>query len=143
MSTHWLAMRISEEQDRRQREALVQERLPAALVELRGHLETCVAAYRKAFGDAAAELKVEPSSITVTARESIDGQWRTSAEIVVEIDAGIPGFRIGSAAGEPFGIEVGMLPGQKLFYRRENQYLGIDDVTRHILDRALFPKLLE
>jgi len=42
-------------------------------------------------------------------------------------------------------FEVGLLPNGRLSYRdREaDQYLNIEDVTRRMLDRVLFPKLKE
>jgi hypothetical protein len=40
-------------------------------------------------------------------------------------------------------IEVGLLPGDKLFYRDQDQFVTMEELTRRILDRALFPKLGE
>jgi hypothetical protein len=52
----------------------------------------------------------------------------------------LPGFQI-AGCGEPFTIEIGMLPGRKLFYKADGQFLTNEDVTKRILDRAMFPKL--
>jgi len=38
-------------------------------------------------------------------------------------------------------IEVGLLPGDKLFYRDQDEFITGEELTRRILDRALFPKL--
>ena len=42
-------------------------------------------------------------------------------------------------------IEVGVLPSDNLFYRDREQdlYLTLEDLTKRILDRVLFPKLTE
>ena len=53
-----------------------------------------------------------------------------------------PGFRI--ERGEySMAVEVGVLPSNKLFYRdrEQDKYLTMDEFTRRILDRVLFPKL--
>jgi hypothetical protein len=40
-------------------------------------------------------------------------------------------------------IEVGLLPGDKLFFRDHDEFLTMEELTRRILDRAFFPKLGE
>ena len=42
-------------------------------------------------------------------------------------------------------MQIGVLPGDRLFYldTSADQYLSMDDLTRRILDRVLFPKLRE
>jgi len=44
---------------------------------------------------------------------------------------------------EPVLIEIGLLPGDRLSFRLDEQYLTPEDLSRKILDRALFPKLSE
>ena len=48
-------------------------------------------------------------------------------------------------AGRPLTIEVGMLPGDKLYFRdmELDQYVTAEELTRRILDRGMFPKLPE
>jgi hypothetical protein len=60
----------------------------------------------------------------------------------VTVAPALPGFRI-ERGGEPLEIVVGILPGDKLFYRDGDQYLTMEELTRRILDKALFPKLGE
>jgi hypothetical protein len=43
----------------------------------------------------------------------------------------------------PLEIVVGLLPGDMLFYRDGDKYLTMEELTRRILDQALFPKLAE
>jgi len=40
---------------------------------------------------------------------------------------------------------VGLLPSDKLFYRdrAQDKYIAMDELTRRVLDRALFPALPE
>ena len=45
--------------------------------------------------------------------------------------------------GEPLEIVVGILPDQNLYYRDADKYLTMEELTRRILDKALFPKLGE
>jgi len=141
---HWLQLRITEERERREREAMVLDRLPRAVEELRTSLLICVDAYNTAFGLGAIELESEPLRMRILVRESVDGRWREQSHIEIMIVPAIPGFQI-DRAGSPLLIEVGMLPGDKLFYRdrEKDQYLTMEDVTRIILDRAFFPKLGE
>ncbi|MGD0501065.1 MAG: hypothetical protein ABSC23_21855 [Bryobacteraceae bacterium] len=140
MTFQWLDMRITEEQERRQRETLVRERLPSALEEWYGELSACVDVYRSAFGPESAEIRLEHPRITVTIREERDGQWQPRTEVAITTAPKLPGFQI-DGCEDPFTIEIGMLPGHRLFYKSEGQFLTNEDVTRRILDRALFPKL--
>lgn len=144
MSFQWLKMRISEEQDRRLREAQVRERLPRALDELHRALTDCIESYTQAFGAETAELQLEGRRISIVVREQLDGEWRQQAKVEIAAVDAIPGFQI-ACGGEPVVIEVGMLPGDKLFYRDrdQDQYVSLDEVTHRALDRALFPKLRE
>jgi len=42
-------------------------------------------------------------------------------------------------------VEVGLLSSDKLYYHDcpQDQYLTLEDLTKRVLDRALFPKLRE
>jgi hypothetical protein len=140
MSFQWLEMRIAEEKDRREREALVQERLPRALDELCVDLQQCVEAYRAAFGTESAEIGMRGAGIQVTVRNRRTGQWQQSAQVLIESVHALPGFRIENG-GEPIEIVVGTLPGDKLLYKYQERYLTIEQVTRLILDPAFFPNL--
>ena len=85
---------------------------------------------------------MQASKIRVNIREEQDGKWQQHAKIEMSIIASLPGFRI-ERGGEPLMIEVGLLPGDKLFYRDKDEFLTMDELTRRTLDRALFPKLGE
>jgi hypothetical protein len=135
-------MRITEEQERREREARIQQRLPLALAELGRELSDCLDAYRSAFGEQSAELSTAADRLTVIVREQRDAAWNDLSRVEVTQDLALPGFRV-LGTPEPFSVEVGVLPGEKLFYRRGDQYLNLEDVTRMILDRALFPRLID
>ena len=142
MTFQWLNMRISEEQDRRRREAQIRERLPRALDELHGALAECIRCYTEAFGTEAAELQLDRGGISVVVREELDGQWQESARVEIKVVDSVPGFQM-ECGGNSQAIEVGILPGDKLFYRdrEKDQYVSMDEVTHRALDRALFPKL--
>ncbi|MBZ5582965.1 MAG: hypothetical protein LAQ30_12340 [Acidobacteriia bacterium] len=142
MSFPWLDMRIDEERDRRRRERETLERLPRALEELHKALTECVQVYARAFGPKSADIQLRDGNIHVTVREELDGEWRARAQVAVAPLAALPGFHV-ERGGEVFQIEIGMLTGEKLFYKCENQYLTPEQVTRRILDRALFPRLAE
>jgi len=142
MGFQWLGMRIQEEQERRQREAQILERLPRALEETHRHLAECVEAYAGAFGPESADIHLQASKIRITVRDEQDGKWQQRAKIEVSIIASLPGFRI-ERGGEPLMIEVGLLPGDKLFYRDQDEFLTMEELTRRTLDRAFFPKLGE
>jgi len=140
MSFQWLDMRIAEEKERREREALVRERLPRALDELYGDLQRCVEAYREAFGSESAEICLHGAGIRVTVRDERTGQWQQCAQVQIRTVPALPGFWIENG-GEPVPIEVGTLPGDKLLFKYREQYLTVEQVTRLILDPAFFPGL--
>jgi hypothetical protein len=142
MSFQWLQMRIQEEQERRQREAQILERLPRALEEVHGHLAACVGTYTDAFGPEAADIQLQAVKIRIAVREEQDGKWQQRATVEISIVPELPGLRI-ERGGEPLMIEVGMLAGDKLFYRDQEQFLTMEQMTRRILDCAFFPKLGE
>ena len=142
MSLEWLHLRISEEKDRREREARILERLPRALEEVHASLSACVEAYAQAFGPEVAQIQVEESRIVVTVREQRQGSWEQISRVEISIAPKLPGFQV-EGAGEPLLVEVGILPGDRLFYKLGEKYLSLEDVTRRALDRALFPKLVE
>jgi hypothetical protein len=77
-------------------------------------------------------------------REEKDGQWQPRGKVEITAIPTLPGFQIERGSG-PLVIEVGMLPGDRIFYRDQelDQYLTMEELTRRILDRALFPKLRE
>jgi hypothetical protein len=137
-------MRITEESDRRQREADIQQRMPAALEEVHDALKACVDTYRAAFGDEAASLNMLPTSIMVEVRDQKDGRWQPAGHVELVAKVAIPGFEVDRGNGaDPLIIEVGLLPGNKLFYRdrEKDQYVTMDELTKRLLDRALFPNL--
>jgi len=142
MGFQWLGMRIQEEQDRRQREAQILERLPRALEETYRQLASCVEAYAGAFGPESADILLQGSKIRITIRDEQDGKWQQRTKIEMSIVSSLPGFRI-DRGGEPLMIEVGLLPGDKMFYRDKDEFLTVEELTRRILDRAFFPKLGE
>src|SRR5579883_3146210 len=146
MSFQWLQMRISEEKDRREREAGILQRLPRALDEVHEALQDCVEAYREAFGEESADLVKLPGKLRVTVRTERNGEWQQTGRLEISTDTAVPGFQIDKGAGgDPYIIEVGMLPGDKLYYRdrAKDQYVTMEELTRRVMDRALFPNLNE
>jgi hypothetical protein len=142
MNLQWLQMRIGEEQERRQREDSIRKRMPSALEELHESLAECLESYKEAFGQRAASIHFVTGRVRIEIRDEVEGRWVARAEIVIANDLTIPGFRI-ERGGEPYLVEVGVLAGDKLFYRDGDEYITIEELTRRILDRALFPKLVE
>jgi hypothetical protein len=142
MSFQWLQMRISEEQERRQREAQILERLPRVLDEVYRALSVCVENYAQAFGPEAIELHFQSQKIRVTVREEQDGKWEKVAKVEIGLVTKLPGIHIDSN-GDPLDIEVGLLPAGKVSYKDGEQFLTMEELTRRILDRAMFPKLGE
>jgi hypothetical protein len=144
MGFQWLSMRIQEEKERRELRARHLARLPAALQELHDQLEECVNAYTDNFGRSSASILLMPNLIRVTAREQEDGVWKPGESVEVSAVPELPGFRIvrGDLILE---IEVGLLPSDKLFFRDHaaDKYINMDELTRRILDRVLFPGLRE
>jgi hypothetical protein len=145
MSFQWLQMRISEERERQEREAVIIERLPRAVQELYSQLQVCIDAYTQAFGQQSADVSIAGSRVRVVVREEQDGRWQPRGRTEITGVPSLPGFSIERQNAEPLLIEVGMLPGDKIFYRdRElDQYLTMEELTRRILDRLFFPKLKE
>jgi len=144
MAFQWLTMRIQEEKERRELRAKHLARLPGALQELHDHLSECVSAYTDNFGSASADIVMMPNLIRVTAREQVDGAWRPGPKVEVSAVPELPGFRI--VRGDlTLEIEVGLLPSDKLFFRdhEADKYINMDELTRRILDRVLFPALRE
>src|SRR5579862_501243 len=117
MAFQWLQMRISEEVDRRKREAGILERLPRALDEFHDALKTCVEGYQDAFGAETSDLQKSAGRIRVTMRDGQSGKVQPSACVDITTVTSIPGFEIDRGGGEPLIIEVGVLPGDKLCYR--------------------------
>ena len=137
-------MRISEENDRRNREKLTLERLPRALDEVYAEIQECMKEYRRAFGDQSVESQKAAGRVRVTVRAEVNGRWQQAGRVDIDTDGTIPGFQVDRGTGaEPLTIEVGLLPGEKLYFRdrAKDQYINMDEVTRRILDRAFFPKL--
>ena len=144
MAFQWLQMRLQEEKERRERHARNLERLPGALQDLHGHLAECIQDYTASFGSNAAEIVLLPGRIEVTVREEHDGKWQALCKVEVIRVPEMPAFRV--ERGEySMAVEVGLLPSDKLFYRdrEQDKYLTMEEFTRRILDRALFPALKE
>ena len=144
MAFQWLSMRIQEERERRELRAKHLARLPAALQELHDQLAECVTAYTDNFGASSADIVMMPNLIRVTAREQVDGGRQPAAKVEVSAVPELPGFRI-VRGDHTLEIEVGLLPSDKLFYRdhEADKYINMDELTRRILDRVLFPALRE
>jgi hypothetical protein len=128
-------MRIGEEKDRRDREAEVLARLPRAFDELEGSLAECVNAFAAQFGSESARLHRDGLKLSATG---------AGGNVEVNPLPELPGIEIRrkESARE---IKVGILPGDRVFYLDvlADQYLSMDELTRLILDRVLFPKLQE
>ena len=131
MSFQWLQMRITEEKERAEREINILNRLPSALDELRTALADCVETYNQAFGEGRAKLETVGGAVHIMADE---------AQVNISLDPPLPGFRVDQGA-ERLAIEVGILPGGNLYFREADKYITLEEMTRRILDRALFPKL--
>jgi len=115
------------------------------LEELHGALTGCIESFTSTFGAEAAEMTLQTSKVLVSVREQQDGKWEQSAKVVVSAIPSVPGFQIERGGDPPVVIEVGMLPGDKVFYRdrEQDKYVSMEELTRRVLDRALFPKLGE
>ena len=144
MAFQWLTMRIQEEKERRELRAKHLARLPGALQELHDQLAECVTAYTNNFGSGSAAIVLMPNLIRVTVRQQLDGGSEPGPKVEVSAVPEMPGFRIvrDDLTQE---IEVGLLPSDKLFYRDHvaDKYINMDELTRRILDRVLFPGLRE
>ena len=143
MSPQWLEMRIQEEQERRRKEAKLQELLPQAMEELHGQLAACIARYREAFGPESADISNLVSKLRVTVREEQGGKWQPRGKVDIGLVSLPPSFKIEKGEEEPVMIQLGLLSGERFSYRLADQYLTPEDMSRHILDRLLFPKLGE
>ncbi len=143
MNFQWLEMRIQEEKDRRQREERTLARLPDALAELYTELKGCVQRYTDAFGAEAAGIELLDAKMRITVAELEEGKWQVRGSVEISTIPTLPGFAIERAGQEPVEIVIGLLPGDKLFYREQDEYITMEDVTKRILDRTLFPKLRE
>ena len=135
-------MRITEEQDRRDREAQILARLPRVLDEVRESVALCVENYKESFGSESIELLHQGLKICVTVREEMEGRWEKSGKVEITVVTKLPGLHI-DRNGDPLEIEVGLLPGEKTFYKDVEEFLNMEELTRRILDRTLFPKLGE
>src|SRR5512140_2617362 len=144
MAFQWLTMRIQEERERRELKAKHLARLPGALQDLHNQLAECIVAYTETFGSGSAYIQQLPNLIRVTAREQVDGNWTPAAQVEISTVPELPGFRI-VRGDQTLEIEVGLLPSDKLFYRdhEADKYINMDELTRRILDRVLFPALRE
>lgn len=142
MSFSWLEMRITEEQDRRRKEAEILERLPLVLEEVNTALAPCVASYAAAFGEESIEIVFLAYKIKITLREERDGKWQKSGLVEITTMPTLPGIHI-DRNGDPLDIEVGILPGNNSFFKDAEEFLTMEELTRRILDKALFPKLGE
>ena len=85
-----------------------------------------------------------PNRIKVTVREMRDGKWQEPLQGRGGLRPEMPGFRV-ERGDHSLAVEFGLLPSDKLFYRdrEQDKYLTMDEFTRRILDRALFPALRE
>jgi hypothetical protein len=142
MTFQWLQLRISEERDRRTREQRINERLPDALLELYEAVRSCIESYNAEFGSQASEAELVSGKVLVVSREPRDGKWQQCGKVEVTTVMDLPGFQV-DRGGEPYLVEISVLPTGKLAYRdREaDQYLTLDELSRQVLDRVLFPKL--
>lgn len=143
MAFQWLQMRIDEEQERRQREEKTLEMLPGALQDLNAQLGECIESFRAAFGAESVDIQFYAGKIRIKVNEQRNGKWEPATSVDVSAVPSLPGFKVERREGDPLLIDIGLLPGNKLFYRYADQFLSMEEVTRRILDRALFPKLKE
>jgi hypothetical protein len=70
----------------------------------------------------------------------ITGEKDRAGACKICLDPPLPGF-LADQGSERLAIEVGILPGGNLFFREADKYITLEETTRRILDRALFPKL--
>ena len=140
MSFQWLQMRITEENERRQREADILERLPAVMDEVHAAIALCVETYAAAFGKESIELNYFLHKVRVTIREFKEGKWEKAAKVEIATATKPPSLHI-DRNGDVLDIGVGLLPGAKVFYKDGESFLTMEELTRRILDRSLFPKL--
>jgi hypothetical protein len=143
MSPQWLELRIQEEQDRRRKEAKTQELLPQAMEELHQQLSACLVRYKEAFGDESAEISNLVSKLRITIRDEQGGKWQQREKIDISLVSLPPAFKIQRGEAEPVLIELGLLSSDRFSYRFNDKYLTDEELSRTILDRSLFPKLME
>jgi hypothetical protein len=105
-------------------------------------LLVCVENYGEAFGPEAIEMHFQSQKIRITVREEQDAKWEKAAKVEITTFHKLPGLHI-DRNGDVLDIEVGLLPGDKTFYKDGEQFLTMEELTRRILDRAMFPKLGE
>ena len=142
MPFQWLEMRIVEENERRQREAQVLDRLPRVMDEVHQAIAECVAAYAESFGAESIDLSYFLHKIRLTLREQKEGKWEKRAKIEVSTITKPIGLHI-DRNGDVLDIELGVLPGDTMYYKDGEKFLTMEELTRRILDRTLFPKLGE
>jgi hypothetical protein len=140
MPFQWLQMRISEENDRRKKEEETLERLPRVMDEVHAAVAECVADYAEAFGKESIELSYFLHKVRVTVRDKKEGKWEKVAKVEISTITKPPSLHI-DRNGDVIDIEVGVLPGDKIFYKDGESFLTAEELTRRILDRSLFPKL--
>ena len=143
MSPQWLEMRIQEEQDRRHKETKTQELLPQAMEELHQQLAACIARYKEAFGPESAEITNLVSKLRVTVRDEQGGKWQPRSKVDITLVSNPPSFKVEAGEAEPLIIALGILSGERFSFKLGDQFLTPEDVSRHILDKVLFPKLGE
>jgi hypothetical protein len=136
MPFQWLTLRIGEEQDRRTREAEILGRLPGAVDELHAELSACLREFTTTFGSDSARIERSATTVTVTS-------GAVSVDIVT--DSELPGVHVLREGASSLAVRIGVLPGDRLFYFdvAADQYMSMEELTRRILDRVLFPKLRE
>ena len=140
MPFEWLKMRITEEDDRRRTDAETLQRLPQVMDEVHLALADCLEAYAAAFGKESVELSYILRKLRITVRELKEGKWEKSGKIEVTTIPKPPSLHI-DRNGDVFDIELGLLGEDKIYYRDGDKFLTMEELTRRILDRALFPKL--
>ena len=143
MALQWFELRIGEEQERREREARTLSILPDALQDLNRELRECIDAYKEAFGKDTAEIHFYAGKIRIRVNEQRNGKWEAVERVDVSAapSPALPGLKIERGESEPELLEIGLLPGDKLYFRQADQFLNTEELTRKILDRVLFPKL--
>src|ERR1019366_28828 len=118
--------------------------MPAALHEIYDYPAQCIKAYTENFGADSASIVLLPERIQVTVREERHGKRQRESKGEEIPVADMQGFRV--ERGEfSMAVEFGRLPSDKLFYldREQGKYLTMEEFTKRILDRALFPALPE
>jgi len=105
------------------------------VAELGDNLAACVEGYTAAFPAESVSVKREDFHLSIEAG---------GKRVEVLGDSQLPGFQI-QRDGSNLAVQVGLLPGDRLFYLdvAAGQYLSIEELTRRVLDRVLFPKLKE